>query len=45
MADIMIVTSIGKLPSLRTSHGAICHHRPASHKVRGPEMFGSKEVK
>jgi len=45
MAALMIVTSIERLLSLRTSQSAICHHRSASYKARGPETSRSKEVK
>jgi len=45
MADVIIVISIERLLSLRTSQSAICHHRSASYKAGGPETSGSKEVK
>jgi hypothetical protein len=41
----MIVTSVERLPSLRTSQSAICLHRSAIYKARGSETSGSKEVK
>lgn len=45
MAAVKIATSIERLLSLRTSRSAICHHRSAIYKARGPETSGSKEMK